>query len=172
VAVQCYSNQKLTGTYIVIALSLTVHVLASVVWVGGMFFAYVLVRPALGAIDQGTLNSEQRLVIWVSVFKRFFPWVWLCIVMLLASGFLMISLMGGFASIGNHVYIMMGLGVLMMAIFKFIYVAPFKHLCRGVEEQKWELAAYALGTIRKLVATNLILGFLTIAIAIGLSGHI
>ena len=155
-----------------ISLSLTVHILASVIWVGGMFFAYVLLRPALGAIDQGTIDSGQRLTIWVSVFKKFFPWVWLCIVMLLASGFLMISLMGGFGSIGIHVYIMMGLGILMMAIFKFIYVAPFRHLCRGVEEQKWELAAYALGTIRKLVATNLILGILTIVIASGLSGHI
>jgi len=172
VAVQGYSNQKLTGTNILISLSLTVHVLASVIWVGGMFFAYVMVRPALGAIDEGTIDSEQRLIIWVSLFRKFFPWVWLCIVALLASGFLMISLMGGFASIGNHVYIMMGLGILMMAIFKFIYVAPFKHLCRGVEEQKWALAAYALGTIRKLVATNLVLGLLTIAIATGLSGHI
>jgi uncharacterized membrane protein len=155
-----------------ISLSLTIHILASVIWVGGMFFAYVLLRPALSAIDQGTIDRGQRLVIWVSVFRKFFPWVWLCIVILLASGFLMISLMGGFGGIGNHVYIMMGLGILMMAIFKFIYVAPFKHLCRGVEEQKWELATYALGTIRKLVATNLVLGILTIAIASGLSGHI
>jgi len=153
-----------------ISLSLTIHILASVIWVGGMFFAYALLRPALAGIDQGTIDNGQRLTIWVEVLKKFFPWVWLCIVLLLASGFLMISLMGGFSSIGIHVYVMMGLGILMMAIFKFIYVAPFKHLCRGVEEQKWELASYAMGTIRKLVATNLILGVLTIIVASGLSG--
>ena len=36
-------------------------------------------------------------------------------------------------------------GILMMVIFKFIYVAPFKHLCRGVDEEKWEVAEFALG---------------------------
>ncbi len=148
-----------------IALLLVLHLLASVIWVGGMFFAYALLRPALGV-----LGSEQRLTIWSSTLKKFFPWVWLCIVVLLATGFVMISLMGGFDAIGGHIYIMMGLGIVMMAIFKFVYVAPYKHLCRGVEEQQWEVAAFALGTIRKLVATNLILGITTIVIAVGFRG--
>src|SRR5680860_621195 len=58
---------------------------AAVVWVGGMFFAYVVLRPAAGA-----LAPETRLELWHRVFGRFFPWVWLSIVVLLASGYGMI----------------------------------------------------------------------------------
>ncbi len=148
-----------------ISIALTLHVLAAVVWVGGMFFAYLILRPALGTID-----TDSRLNIWVSTLKRFFPWVWVCIITLLATGFLMISLLGGFSAIGWHVYIMMATGIFMMVIFKFIYAAPFKHLCRGVEEQKPEVAGYALGTIRQLVAVNLVLGLVTILVAILLPG--
>jgi uncharacterized membrane protein len=58
----------------------------------------------------------------------------------------------------------------MMAIFKFIYSAPFRHLCRGVEEEKWEVADFALGTIRQLVAVNLVLGLITVLAATLLPG--
>ena len=148
-----------------IKIATALHVLAAVIWVGGMFFAYLVLRPALGTID-----TDSRLNIWVSTLKRFFPWVWFCIITLLATGFLMISLLGGFSAIGWHVYIMMATGIFMMVIFKFIYAAPFKHLCRGVEEQKLEVAGYALGTIRQLVAVNLALGLVTILVAILLPG--
>lgn len=155
-----------------LSFSLTLHILAAVIWVGGLFFSYVLLRPALATIDAETMSNPQRLLLWSRVLKKFFPWVWMCIVILLASGFLMISLMGGFSEVGNHVYIMIFLGIVMMGIFKFIYVAPFKHLCRGIEEENWEVAAYAMGTIRQLVMVNLVLGFLTIVIATGLAGKI
>ena len=145
------------------SIAVTLHILAATIWIGGMFFAYVLLRPALGTID-----PNQRLTIWANTLKKFFPWVWLCIVTLLATGFLLISLMGGFSNAGIRVYTMMTLAVIMMAIFKFVYVAPFKHLCRAVEQQQWEVASFALGTIRTLVATNLVLGMATIVVAVAL----
>ncbi len=149
------------------AIALLFHILAAVVWVGGMFFAYVLLRPVLGTID-----GPQRLTIWALTFKKFFPWVWVCIFTLFISGFFILYKMGGFNAAGLHIYVMLGLALLMTMIFKFVYIAPFRHLCRGVEEEKWDLAAYALGTIRKLVATNLVLGILTIVSATALRGWI
>ncbi len=44
------------------------HLLAAVVWVGGMFFAWMILRPA--AVD--ILEPPARLRLWLSVFKRFF----------------------------------------------------------------------------------------------------
>lgn len=149
------------------SLALMAHVLAAVIWVGGMFFAYVLLRPVLATID-----APQRFIIWVGTFKQFFPWVWFCIIVLLATGFYMIYSMGGFSNIGNHIYAMLGLAVIMIVIFKFVCVAPFRHFCRGVEQEKWEVAAYALATIRKLVAVNLGLGILTIVVATALANRI
>jgi len=147
------------------AIALSLHILATVVWVGGMFFAYALLRPALSEVD-----LQHRLTIWASTFKKFFPWVWMCIFVLLLSGFYMVYLMGGFGAIGLYIYVMIAIAFVMILIFKFVYVAPFRHLCRGVDEQKWEVAAYALGTIRKLVAVNLALGITTIVVATALKG--
>ena len=58
--------------------ALILHILAAVVWVGGMFFAHQVLRPAAGALDPGP-----RLMLWERVLGRFFPWVIAAIVLLL-----------------------------------------------------------------------------------------
>lgn len=145
------------------SLALALHVLAAAVWVGGMFFAYVCLRPTLAEQEPAA-----RLTVWVGVFKRFFPWVSMSIAVLFVTGLTMIYLMGGFGSVGVYVHIMFAVAILMTVIFKFILVAPFRHLVKAVEEQDFKVAAYALGTIRKLVLINLILGFGVIIVAEGL----
>jgi len=52
-----------------IALLLAIHLLAAVYWVGGMAFAYTVLRPAAGALD-----PPARLPLWRRVFTRFLPW--------------------------------------------------------------------------------------------------
>src|SRR2546430_3167049 len=75
------------------AVALAVHLLGAVVWVGGMFAIYVCLRPALG-----TLEPPQRLRLMRVTFQKFFPWVWLAILLLLASGYWMVfTTFGGFA---------------------------------------------------------------------------
>ena len=63
-------------------LALFFHLSGMVVWVGGMFFAYVCLRPAAGNV----LEPPQRLRLWTGVFSRFFPWVWLSVAAILGSG--------------------------------------------------------------------------------------
>jgi len=62
-------------------LGLALHIVAAVIWVGGMFFAYMVLRPSAGPLEPAL-----RLPLWHRVFGRFFPWVWASIVALLASG--------------------------------------------------------------------------------------
>jgi uncharacterized membrane protein len=143
--------------------ALALHILAATIWVGGMFFAYMCLRPVLGG-----RAPEERLQIWVMTFNRFFPWVFTSIGVLFLTGFLIIYQSGGFGAVGMYVYLMLGVAVVMTGIFKFIYVAPFRHLKRGLEEQNLKVASFALGTIRKLVAVNLGLGIVVIFIATGL----
>ncbi|HLT01947.1 MAG TPA: hypothetical protein VK001_07200, partial [Geminicoccaceae bacterium] len=93
-------------------IGLIVHALAAVIWVGGMFFAYMVLRQALGPID-----PQARLTLWQNVFGRFFPWVWASIVALLLSGYGMLFFgLGGFAGAGVHVHVMQATGLLMMAL--------------------------------------------------------
>jgi len=49
------------------AIVYALHLLAAIVWVGGMFFAHLVLRPA--AME---LEPAQRLALWLRVFDRFF----------------------------------------------------------------------------------------------------
>ena len=53
-------------------IAITLHLLAAVVWVGGMFFAYVALRPVAASL----LPPPLRLPLWSQTVARFFPWVW------------------------------------------------------------------------------------------------
>ena len=142
--------------------AITLHLLAAVIWVGGMFFAYMALRPAAG----GLLEPPVRQTLWVAVFKRFFVWVWISIITLLVSGFWMIfAELGGMANIGLHIQLMLGLGVFMMLLFMHLYFGPFRRLQQAVIESDWQTGGTRLNQIRLLVKTNLILGLLVVIIA-------
>lgn len=147
------------------ALLIALHILAAVVWVGGMFFAYLVLRPSLGPLE-----PEARLAFWYRVFGRFFPWVWLSIVVLLASGYGMLFLyLGGFAGAGGSVHIMQATGIVMMLLFAHLYFVPWRRFSGAIEGEHFPEAVKQLNQIRRIVATNLVLGLLTIAV--GASGR-
>jgi uncharacterized membrane protein len=138
------------------------HVISVVVWVGGMFFAYLALRPAAAAL----LEPPQRLPLWQGTLRRFFLWVWIAVALILGSGMWMILMLGGFKAVGAYVHLMLALGVAMMLIFAHVFFAPYKRLTRQVEAKDWKAAGAALGQIRKMVGINLALGLVTIAVAI------
>ena len=146
---------------IVPSLAVILHIFGAVVWVGGMFFALVVLRPATGPLDPGV-----RLALWRRVFEGFFPWVFIAIAVLLISGFTLF--LGGFA-VGPHVHAMMAIGILMMLIFFHLYFAPWKRFRRALDAGDNAAAAAQLNQIRMIVKLNLILGLLTVAI--GSSGR-
>ena len=136
------------------------HVVAAVIWVGGMFFALVILRPSTGPLDPPT-----RLALWQRVFARFFPWVWGAVAVLLVSGFAMVIWgFGGFAKIGTYVHLMMGLGILMMLIYAHLYFAPWRRFRRAVAAGEWPVAAKYIDQIRLLVTINLVLGLITVVV--------
>lgn len=145
-------------------IALLLHVLAAVVWVGGMFFAYVALRPAAASL----LEPQQRLTLWSGVFSRFFPWVFLSIAILLCTGLWMVyAVYGGFGSVRLYISLMFGTGVVMMLIFLHVFFAPFKRLRQAVAAADWALGARQLNQIRVLIVVNLVLGLLVIAMATG-----
>jgi uncharacterized membrane protein len=148
-----------------VALLIALHILAVVVWVGGMFFAYVVLRQSAGPLE-----PEARLTLWHRVFRRFFPWVWSSIVLLLASGYGMIILyFGGFAGAGLHIHVMHGIGIVMMLLFVHLFFVPWRRFSDAVERKHFPEAVKHLGQIRRVVASNLVLGLLTTIV--GASGR-
>lgn len=146
------------------ASAVLLHVIAVVIWVGGMFFAYMFLRPV--AADQ--LEPPARLTLWAGVFGGFFLWVWSSIIAILATGFWMIfAVYGGMGNVAMYVHAMLGLGILMMLIFFHVYFAPYGRLKRAVAAQDWPAGGKALGQIRMLVGINTLIGMVTIAVGAG-----
>lgn len=140
------------------------HVLSVVIWVGGMFFAYLCLRPVAAEM----LEPPVRLRLWVGVFERFFPWVWVAVALILATGlWITFSWFKGFANAPLYVHAMSGLGLLMMLIFFHVFFAPYARLRRAVAAEDWPAGGKALAQIRMLVGINLVIGLLTVAVASG-----
>ena len=147
------------------ALALAFHVLGAVVWVGGMFAAYVCLRPAAGALE-----GPQRLQLWRNFFAKFFPWVWVSVLLLLASGFwMMLTTFGGFSDAALYIHLMMGIGLLMVALFAWLFHGPWLKFKRAVDAKDWPAAADHLDRIRQIIMINLPLGL--IVVVIGGSGR-
>ncbi len=138
------------------------HLLAAALWIGGMFFAYIALRPAAAAL----LEPSLRLPLWEQSFKRFFIWIWAFILILPITGYTMIfTFYQGMANTSVSVHIMQLTGWAMILIFLHMYFGPYKKMRTYLSESKLTEAGQCLNVIRKLVATNLVLGVLTAIIA-------
>jgi uncharacterized membrane protein len=158
------------------AVMLFLHVLAVVVWVGGMFLMHFAVRPVAAA----QLPPPQRLPLLAGILGRFFNWVTTAVLLVVATGLAMILGIGAAAGASAawpnafgegmrlahpSVHLMFALGLLMSLVFAFIRLVPFVRLGRALAAQQLPAAAGHLDVIRKLVAANLALGVITIALA-------
>lgn len=140
---------------------LLAHLLGVVVWVGGMFFAHMALRPTAAEL----LQPPQRLSLLNGIFKRFFPWVWLSVVAIALSGLALMAVLGGFKA-AWHIHAMLGIGLVMAGIFMYIYFSPYARLRRETAAQNWQAAGAAMAVIRKLIGVNLILGLTNTCLAL------
>ena len=124
--------------------AIALHILAAVIWVGGMFFAYMALRPVAASL----LEPPLRLPLWSQTFARFFPWVWTAVVALPLTGYWMILVpFEGFANAGGHIHLMQAPGWAMIAIFLHAYFAPYRRLRQAVAAQNWPEGAKQLALI-------------------------
>ncbi|MFZ3354837.1 MAG: CopD family protein [Xanthobacteraceae bacterium] len=139
---------------------LALHLLAVLFWVGGMAFAYWVLRPAAGPLD-----PPLRLALWRRVFEKFLPWVGIAIVVLLGSGYAMLGIyFGGFAGAPLYINVMQGLGILMVLAYLHLFFAPWKRFRRALDRGALPEAGKALNQIRQIVAVNLALGIIVIIV--------
>jgi uncharacterized membrane protein len=140
-------------------LVLAVHVLCMAVWVGGMAYALLVLRPSLAVLDPAA-----RLALHGQTFKRFFRIVWHVMPLTLLTGWAMVfGVYGGFAHLDWTVNVMQLLGLIMAGVFVALFVGPWKRfrLAGGSEA-----AVAATASIRTLITVNLALGALTVVVAL------
>ncbi|NER59206.1 hypothetical protein G3435_02870 [Pseudomonas sp. MAFF212428] len=144
------------------ALPYSLHLLAALIWVGGMFFAWLILRPAMLA----ALDGPARLKLWVEVFQRFFVWVWVAVAVLAITGVGMMHLrFSGFETAPRYVQVMIGGGIAMFALFLRIQALLLPELRTAVQAQDWLAGAAVLARIRRLVGVNLLLGVAVVLVA-------
>jgi len=145
-------------------LTIILHVLSVVIWVGGMFFAYMCLRP----IAASQLEPPVRLQLWVGVFGKFFPFVWIAVILLPLTGYMMIfNIYNAMGNAPLYVHLMNGIGSLMIFIYLHVFFSPYQRLKHAVAAQDWPTGGKALAQIRVLVGVNTTLGLLTALIASG-----
>lgn len=145
------------------ALLLFVHLVGVVVWVGGMVFAHFVLRPTAVAL----LPPPARLPFMAAALGRFFRLVTVAVAAIVATG-LALLLRVGFAQAPLAWHLMFGSGLVMAAVFAWIYAGCHPRLQRAVAAADWPAAAAALDPIRRLVSFNLGLGLATIAMAVSI----
>lgn len=140
------------------ALTKLLHLASAIVWLGGMTFMLWALRPVAAA----QLQPPVRAPLLAAVMGRFFPLVWLSIAVLLITGAGMLMATGMKAApLGWH--LMLGIGLLMFAIFGHLYFGPFRRLKLAVSAADWPEAGRRLGQIQKMVQINFALGWLAVA---------
>ncbi|MDX9859771.1 MAG: CopD family protein [Rhodospirillales bacterium] len=137
---------------------IALHALAAAVWVGGMVFAYTVLRPSVDVME-----APHKMTLLAAVFRRFFVWVWHAVIVLPVTGYVMMfALYNGFAGSGGHIHLMQGLAWVMTALFLYMVLGPYPAFRRAVTAADWADAARHLPRIRRIIGINLVLGVITV----------
>lgn len=158
--------QRIHNAAMLFILLKLLHLLAAIIWVGGMFFAHFFLRPAA----QG-LPAPERVTLMHGVLQRFFNVVLGLIAVMLVTGIGMIGSVHAMAAQAQSQFnmpsswmVMSILGVVMMAVFGHIRFALYKRLDAAVQSKDWPAGGKALNSIRQWVAFNLALGLVIVVV--------
>ncbi|MBF0562531.1 MAG: CopD family protein [Alphaproteobacteria bacterium] len=139
---------------------LALHSLAAIVWVGGMFFAHMALRPAVGP-----MSPKERLELWSRVFPRFFAWVWAAVVILLGTGHVIIvEVYGNMKSAGLFIEAMAAIGLVMAILFMYLFFVPYRRFNAAMRQSDLATAAVHQARIRQIVTVNMVLGMITVVV--------
>ena len=136
------------------------HIIAAIAWIGGMLFVALVLVPVLRRGPR-----ELRAALLDRVGRRFRTVGWAAIAVLLVTGVWMIlSFFGGFAHAPMYINIMMALGLLMVALYAWLFHGPWLKFKRAVDAGDWPTAGAHLNRIRQIIALNLPLGLIVVIV--------
>ena len=143
-----------------------IHILAAIVWFGGMFFIKFVLQPAMKEID-----AQQSAKLMGSLMKRFTITAWTCVVLLIITGFMKTPtgmLFDTASHFGLHLmikHILILLAIIVGLMIAF-YVGPKirKNVPKAGEAPNIEFLS-SQKKLSILTNINLVLGFLIIVLA-------
>ena len=146
----------------------TLHLLAVIVWIGGMVFAQFFLRPAVAI-----LAIPDRVRLMHDVVGRFFDAVLFLALLVLVTGGWMIArparqmaLSGVKFNMPLEWTVMAALGLVMLVIFGYLRWVLYQRLTRAVAALDWAAGAAALAGIRTWVMVNLVIGVVIVLVTL------
>jgi uncharacterized membrane protein len=146
----------------------TLHVMSVILWIGGMAFAHFFLRPSLGVLE-----PQVRLALMAAVLRRFFravvvaaPLAWITGAALVLRARMVVDASGGHFLMPVHWSLMAAGGTVMLGIFVYIRLGPFRALVQALDGGNPTAAGAALGRVRQWVSVNLVLGVLIVAVTL------
>jgi uncharacterized membrane protein len=137
------------------------HVLAAVVFLGGLFFASVVFRPVASGLDNEIASS-----LWKKMLSGLFTWGWPSLLMILATGIGMVFLkFGGPSGVPMIHRANMAIGIPAIALFGYVYFVPWRRYRRTMSRNQWAAAQKEFTRIRVGMAIVLVLGFVAAAVS-------
>ena len=124
-------------------------------WIGGGFYAVVVLRPSLSLLD-----NTQRSSVHLQTLQRFFKMLKHIVPTVLITGWLMIIHEGGFAHAPWTTNVMQAIGLIMAILFIRILSGPYQKLRRAIRPQPATFDA-----VRKQIMLIVALGLLTVVVA-------
>ena len=150
------SSPLLTESQALWGVVLALHLLAVTLWVGGMAYALLVLRPRLGLLD-----ATPRMNVHLQTLRRFFRLVWHVMPIALITGWSMLVFKeGGFAHAPWFVNTMQGLAIIMAIVFAWGFFAPYRRLRRAIRPTATQLDA-----ARTPLSINLALGATIVLVA-------
>jgi len=142
-------------------ITLWLHYLATVMWIGGMAFNLLVLRPSMTVIDQ-----NQRPILGTKVLKRFIIFAWLSIIVMILTGISIASSRIALEDIFSTTYGIVLISKLFVTLIMVLIVAWISFVLSG------KLSSFAPKpeTILLLVKTNLSLGILVLLLTSVLRG--
>ena len=150
---------------IITALIFWLHILAAVVWIGGMAFNLLVVRPSMGVVD-----LPQRLKLADGILRRFIPVVWISVGLLVFTGLLMtlkrvasleVLLKTGYGNVLILKLILVAVMISIVVLIRYSLLPRFESL---IDSQSSDLNK-VLRQMVTLVKVNLALGVLVLLLA-------
>jgi uncharacterized membrane protein len=141
---------------------MAVHILAVIIWLGGLFLLCVVLTPSVRNLDLTT-----AVPLWHGVLSRFLVWGWIGLALILATGIAMMLIeFGGFANIPNFHRANMAIGIPAIALYGYLYFAPWKRFRRAATSNDLTGAKGQIKQVQALMATVLALGLLASIVSV------
>lgn len=131
-----------------------IHLLAVVLWIGGVVFIDGFLVPTL---RRAVAHAQPRAQLLYVLFRNFFAAVWGAGAALVITGYGMVFLHGGFGALSAAQWTMVVLGSAMVLLALYIFFVPFLRMRSAVLHSNWDAACAQAGRIRLLSTVNIVL---------------